>query len=70
MEQALADIQFLGDPEQIALAQKFARNLSTAQEASMDDLLFSLRNALRRELGLTRDLGRIVWLKIERAPKK
>ncbi len=69
VEEAIADIQLLGTPAQIALAKKVATDLGTTQQADLDDLLFSLRDSLRRELGEQPAEGGIVWLRIARGNK-
>jgi len=66
LEQAIADVQLFGTPEQVALVQKFATELGTAQTAPMDELLFELRKSLRSELGVAPLMGRIVWLRVGR----
>ena len=64
VEQAVADIQLFGTPEQVRLARKFATELGTTQEADMDALLNELRDSLRRELGRKPVEGNMIWLKI------
>jgi hypothetical protein len=69
LEQAVADIQLLGSPELIELVQKFAHELGTKQEASLDDVLMTIRKNLRSELGEKTVSGRIIWLQIGKPPK-
>lgn len=64
VEQAVADLQVFGTPEQVRLARNFATELGTIQEASMDALLNELRDSLRKELGREPVPGNVVWLKI------
>lgn len=52
LESAIADIQLLGTPEQVTLAQLFALNLAEGKGASAKDLLINLRSTLRNELDL------------------
>lgn len=52
IESAIADIQILGSPEQVRLAQLFAKSLSCTNAASADELLMDLRGSLRNELQL------------------
>lgn len=52
LEQAIADIQLLGTPEQVALAQSFAMAFAQNGTAPLDPLLLSLRTELRAELDL------------------
>lgn len=66
VEQAIGDIQLFGTPEQVALAVKFARDLGIRKFAEMDDLLISLRDSLRHELGERPVKGRFQWLRITR----
>jgi len=66
LEQAIADIQLFGTPEQVELAKKFATDLGTRQEAEMNVLLTNLRNNLRSELGAKSIPESIVWLRVER----
>ncbi len=52
VESAIADIQLLGTPSQVALAQTFAATISGSGGASLDGLLADLRQSLRAELQL------------------
>ncbi len=69
LEQAIADIQLFGTPEQVALAQKFAIDLGSTQEAELDSLLIAVRDSLRSELGALPITEKMVWLRIERKAK-
>jgi hypothetical protein len=51
-ESAIADIQLLGSPAQVRLARQFAMNMATNSTASLDALIFDLRQSLRAELEL------------------
>jgi hypothetical protein len=66
VEQALSDIQFLGNNDQIVAAQQFAGQLGTDQTADLDPVLFSLRSELRKELGREEYSGKMIWLRIGR----
>lgn len=66
LEQAIADIQLLGSPELIGLAQVFSGEFAAKDEASLDDILFTIRRELRQELGEEAVTGKIVWLRIGR----
>jgi hypothetical protein len=66
LEQAIGDVQLLGTPEQVRLARQFALELATNQSAGMDELLVSLRDGLRSELGAKPLPGRIQWLRVGR----
>lgn len=69
VEQAVADIQLFGTPEQIKLAHQFAIDLGTKKSAELNPLLLSLRDSLRREIGADRAEGRVVWLRIGRGTR-
>lgn len=64
MERALADIQLLGSPEQVRLAREFATAFANHGTASLDNLLLSLRSALRTELDLPAVQGGITHLRV------
>lgn len=66
LEQAVADVQLFGTPEQVRLVRQFAHDLGTQQAASMDDLLVELRDSLRQELGADPLPKRHVWLRVGR----
>ncbi|WP_137937611.1 hypothetical protein [Chitinivorax sp. B] len=66
VEQAIADIQLFGTPEQIRLVQQFATDLAKKQHAEMNALLESLRDSLRKEIGATRTNGHVVWFRVGR----
>lgn len=69
LEQAIADIQLLGSPKLIDLVQQFAHELGTKEEASLDEVLSTIRENLRAELGERPVTGRIIWLRIGRPDK-
>ncbi|MGB6384036.1 MAG: hypothetical protein WBE45_14110 [Terriglobales bacterium] len=52
LESALADIQLLGNKDQVQLAHEFAVSMAKDQTASLDPLVANIRSELRRELGL------------------
>jgi hypothetical protein len=66
LERAVADIQLLGSPELIHLAQVFSKEFAKNNEASLDDILATIRKDLRKELGETAVSGKIIWLRIGR----
>ena len=69
-EQSLADIQLLGSSEQAEMATDIAKSMATDGGASMDDLLLSLREELRSELGLEPLTGGPVHMRvISRSPE-
>lgn len=51
-ESAIADIQLLGSAYQVSLAWQFADEMARNQTASLDPLIFDLRQSLRSELEL------------------
>jgi hypothetical protein len=51
-ESAIADIQLLGSAHQVSLARQFAIDTAKDRSASLDDLIFNLRQSLRSELEL------------------
>jgi hypothetical protein len=66
LESAIADIQLFGNAAQVAAAQTFALRFTSEREASLDDLLNTLRVALRRELGADIVETPLVFLRIDR----
>ena len=64
VEGAIADIQLLGSPEQIKLAQDFATAFAGEGTAQLDPLLLSLRSSLRSELGLSPAVGGLKYLRV------
>lgn len=64
MESAVADVQLFGTAKQVAAAQRFALEMAEYGEASLDDLLSSLRDDLRRELQLERVDGKPTYLRV------
>src|SRR5713101_7443588 len=50
LESAVADIQLLGSPHQVRLANKFCTDIARDQAAPLDELLNDLRNSVRLEL--------------------
>jgi len=66
LEQAIADIQLFGTPELIALTQTFCREMAAEETASLDDILTTIRQNLRTELGEKPVSGKMMWLRIGR----
>lgn len=68
-EEAVAKIQLFGAPAEIQRVHEFLKEFSKAQNArgdrraSMDPVLFSLRNALREELKLPPLSSNIAWFR-------
>jgi hypothetical protein len=63
VESAIADIQLLGTPEQVRMAQTFAREIAESSEAFLNQLLAGLRTSLRSELQLEPVEGKILHLR-------
>lgn len=55
-ESSLADIQLLGTPEQIETTVDFIRQFASNGGAAIDPVLSMLRDDLRSELGLPKDI--------------
>jgi hypothetical protein len=64
LESAVADIQLLGSPEQVTLVQRFAEEFAASRDSSVDELLASLREKLRSELGLKRVPRDVKYLRV------
>ena len=62
-ESAIADIQLLGSVRQVAMARQFALDMAQNRTASLDDLIFDLRQSLRRELELDPVEAKVVYLR-------
>lgn len=52
IESAIADIQLLGTPEQVALAHSFGNQCANTETPNVKDLLLDLRRTLRSDLDL------------------
>lgn len=65
LEQALDDIQLLGSRGQAEKARKLAAVMASKGGASTDDLLKTLRDDLREELGLPALLDPPIHLRID-----
>ena len=62
-ESAIADIQLLGSPAQVALAREFAMAMARDGSAPLDEIINDLRRSLREELHLTPVSGAVVHLR-------
>lgn len=69
LQSAITDIQLFGTEEQIRKVIAFAKTLTENGAAPMDDLLFSLREDLRKELKLPPTKEHIWCLRIEPRPQ-
>lgn len=54
-ESAIADIQMLGNPQQVNLAHEFAIEASRGDGSKLQELLENLRKELREELSIKND---------------
>jgi len=63
LESAIADIQLLGSPSQVALARRFAIEIASDNTASLDELIFDLRQTLRSELELEPVSEKVIYLR-------
>jgi hypothetical protein len=63
LDSALVDVQLFGSADQIAAAQRFAKELAEHRAAQLTELLASLRDDLREELKLNRVKGPLVVLR-------
>ncbi len=70
IESALADIQLLGTSEQIELARRYSSDLASCGETDASDLLESLRQSLRLEVGLAPADGKIFHHRFARDNKE
>ena len=64
LESAIADIQLLGSPSQVKMASEIATSLVANSEASINELLFDLRDSLRSELHLESVKDKIIFFRI------
>jgi hypothetical protein len=64
LESALADIQLLGTPKQVELAQKFASEFVENRSASLDGLIQDLRGSLRKEMELQEVSPKVLYLRV------
>ena len=67
LERAIATIQLFGTTKQIDLARNASREFSKNQGANLDELLYDLRNSLRRELALDEYKDGITHLRVIRS---
>jgi hypothetical protein len=66
LESVIAELQLFGSEEQIELTKKLTDDINHKQEFLMDELINNLRNALRKELGLSSIRGNVRWLRFEK----
>ena len=65
LENTLADIQLFGSKKQVQLVEDFATEFAKASSASLDPLLNSLRQDLRKELGYEQINSNVKWVRFE-----
>jgi len=65
IESAIAAIQLFGSKNQVQLVEDFASEFSQTNSASLDPLLNSLRQDLRKELGYEQINSNLKWVRFE-----
>lgn len=68
MEAAMADIQLFGSKLQIQMVESFTNEFAERNQASLDPLLGSLREDLRKELGYEPVDANVKWFRPEGSP--
>ena len=68
MEAAVADIQLFGSRSQIQMVESFTKEFDQEQQASLDPLLNSLRENLRKELRYEPVEANVRWFRPEGSP--
>jgi len=63
LENILSDIQLFGSEEQVQLAKDLANTVASGGEFQLDPLINSLRNDLRKMIGLKKIKGNVKWLR-------
>lgn len=63
LENMLSDIQLFGSLKQVQLARTLADELASKRNFELDPLINSLRDDLRKELGLSRVEGNVRWIR-------
>jgi hypothetical protein len=63
LENILSDIQLFGSLEQVNLAKDLADTVASGGEFQLDPLINSLRNDLRKMIGLKKIKGNVKWLR-------
>ncbi|MES2428755.1 MAG: hypothetical protein V4560_17360 [Bacteroidota bacterium] len=66
LESVIAELQLFGSEEQIRLTKKLVDDIRNNKEFLMDELINSLRNDLRNELGLSLIQDNVWWLRFEK----
>lgn len=65
IECALTDIQLFGSKKQVQLVESFVSEVCQANSASLDPLLNSLRQDLRKELGYEQINSNVKWVRFK-----
>lgn len=63
LENILSDIQLFGSYEQVQLAKDLADAIASKGDFELDPLINSLRNDLRKMIGLKKIRGNVKWLR-------
>jgi hypothetical protein len=63
LENILSDMQLFGSEEQVQLAKDLADTVAAGGEFQLDPLINSLRNDLRKMIGLKKVKGNVKWLR-------
>jgi hypothetical protein len=63
---ASANIQLFGNEEQIQMDKEFNKDYPTDKTVSLDKLIISLRDDLRKELGLSQTEKKLHWFKVKK----
>jgi hypothetical protein len=66
IESAIADIQLLGTPNQVALAVKFSELIAKTGGGDLDSLLYDFRKTLRQELDLKPVTEKLIHLRFSK----
>ncbi|MCD8553232.1 hypothetical protein [Seleniivibrio sp.] len=70
LEKLISQIQLFGDKKQVELVKKLADDVANGSSFELDPLINSLRESLRKSLGLKSITDNVVWLRFEKFNKK
>jgi len=65
LQEAIADIQFLGTLEQVSALQTVVNSFLNTKTADLVPLLIMLRDELRKEMGFKAIKGNNMWLRVD-----
>lgn len=68
MESAIADIQLFGNLQDVEIVNSFLEEFSSKGQASLDQLLSTLRDKLRKELNYEALTENVRWLRVGGSP--